>query len=105
MDDTKITKVKNWIMPHNVTEVCKFLGFTGYYCYLIQDYLKKAQPLLYLMHNTTPWHWEREQQTAFETSHNAMCDKPVLRQLDFTKPFYVLTSVAAAKPVTFRKPT
>jgi len=28
MDDTKIAKVKNWITPHNVTEVCKFLGFT-----------------------------------------------------------------------------
>jgi len=78
MDDTKIAKVKNWIMPHNVMEVCKFLGFTGYYCYFIQDYSKKACPLLYLMHNMTPWHWGQDQQMAFETLHNAMCDKPVL---------------------------
>src|SRR6267142_3283670 len=27
MDDTKIVKVKNWITPHNVREVRKFLGF------------------------------------------------------------------------------
>jgi len=60
MDDTKITKVQNWITLHNVTEVCKFLGFTGYYQYFIQDYLKKAHPLLYLMHNTMPWHWEQD---------------------------------------------
>jgi len=37
MDDTKIVKVKNWITPHNVREVHKFLGFTGYYRYFIQD--------------------------------------------------------------------
>jgi len=54
MDDTKITKVKNWITPHNVWEVRKFLGFTGYYRYFIQDYSKKARPLLYLTYNTTP---------------------------------------------------
>jgi len=54
------------IMPNSITEVHKFLGFTGYYCYFIQDYLKKAHPLLYLMHNITPWQWENDQQSAFE---------------------------------------
>jgi len=95
MDDTKIVKVKNWITPHNVREVRKFLGFTGYYRYFIQDYSKKARPLLYLTHNTTPWQWGPDQQTAFKTLRDAMCDKPVLRQPDFTKPFYVLTDASA----------
>jgi len=48
MDNIKIAKLQNWIIPHNVTKVHKFLGFIGYYCYFIQDYLKKAHPLLYL---------------------------------------------------------
>jgi len=78
MDDMKIAKVRNWITLHNITEVHKFLGFTGYYCYFIQDYSKKARPLLYLTHNTTPWHWEQDQQTAFEILRDTMCDKPVL---------------------------
>ena len=78
MDDTKIVKVQNWITLNSVMEVCKFLGFTGYYHYFIQDYLKKACPLLYLTHNTTPWQWENNQQTAFETLQDAMCSKPVL---------------------------
>src|SRR6266850_3157667 len=95
MDNTKIAKVKNWIMPHNVIEVCKFLGFIGYYQYFIQDYSRKAHPLLYLTHNTTPWHWGPDQQKAFETLHDAMCNKPVLRQPDFTKPFYILTDASA----------
>jgi len=94
MDDTKIAKVQNWITPNNITEVCKFLGFTGYYHYFIQDYSKKAHPLLYLMHNTTPWHWEQDQQTVFETLQDTMCDKPVLWKPDFMKPFYILTNAS-----------
>jgi Reverse transcriptase (RNA-dependent DNA polymerase) len=31
MDDTKVEKVRNLRPPTNVTEVRKFLGFTGYY--------------------------------------------------------------------------
>jgi Reverse transcriptase (RNA-dependent DNA polymerase) len=42
MDDTKVEKVRNWRPPTNVTEVCKFLGFTGYYRYFIRDYSKIA---------------------------------------------------------------
>ena len=95
MDDTKIEKVKNWQTPFNVREVQKFLGFTGYYRYFIQDYLCIARPLLDLMQKTTPWHWEEHQQIACKTLQNKMCDKPVLQQPDFTKPFIVLTDTSA----------
>src|SRR5579863_7909159 len=37
MDNKKVEKVKNWQQPTNVTEVQRFLGFTGYYQYFIQD--------------------------------------------------------------------
>jgi hypothetical protein len=79
MDDTKVDKVCNWRTPTNITEVRKFLGFMGYYRYFIKDYLKIAQPLLQLTHLTAPWSWEQEEQTAFQTLHNAMTDKPVLQ--------------------------
>jgi Reverse transcriptase (RNA-dependent DNA polymerase) len=57
MDDTKVDKVRHWRPPTNVTEVRKFLGFTGYYHYFIKDYSKIAHPLLQLTHLTTPWTW------------------------------------------------
>jgi hypothetical protein len=78
MDDTKVDKVHNWQTPMNVTEVCKFLGFTGYYHYFIKDYLKIARLLLQLTHLTTPWSWGQEQQMAFKTLHKNMMNKPVL---------------------------
>jgi hypothetical protein len=78
MDDTKVEKVHNWQTPTNITEICKSLGFMGYYCYFIKDYSKIARPLLQLMHLTTPWSWNQEEQTVFETLRNTMTDKPVL---------------------------
>jgi RNase H-like domain found in reverse transcriptase/Reverse transcriptase (RNA-dependent DNA polymerase) len=95
MDDTKVEKVRNWRILTNVMEVCKFLGFTGYYCYFIKDYLKIARPLLQLTHLQTPWSWNQEEQTASETLQTAMTNKPVLRQSDFTEPFFVLTDASA----------
>jgi RNase H-like domain found in reverse transcriptase/Integrase zinc binding domain len=95
MDDTKVDKVHNWRPPTNVTEVCKFLGFTGYYRYFIKDYSKIAWPLLQLMHLTTPWTWGEGEQAAFETLWKAMVNKPVLWQPDFTKPFFLLTDASA----------
>jgi hypothetical protein len=42
MDNMKVEKVCNWQVSTNVTEVRKFLGFTGYYQYFIKDYSKIA---------------------------------------------------------------
>jgi RNase H-like domain found in reverse transcriptase/Reverse transcriptase (RNA-dependent DNA polymerase)/Zinc knuckle len=95
MDDVKVEKVRKWLPPSNVTEVRKFLGFTGYYRYFIKDYSKITKPLLLLTHNTTPWHWNDEQQQAFEKLRDLMCQQPVLKQPDFTKPFAVFTDASA----------
>jgi RNase H-like domain found in reverse transcriptase len=67
----------------------------GYYHYFIKDYSKIAQPLLQLTHSTTPWSWQTDKQTAFEMLRKAMTDKPVLRQPDFTKPFFLLMDTSA----------
>ena len=89
IDNKKVKKVKNWQQLTNVTEVWRFLGFTGYYQYFIQDYSHIARLLLDLTIKTTPWHWGNDQQKLFEQLWNQMCEKPVLQQPDFTKKFFV----------------
>jgi RNase H-like domain found in reverse transcriptase len=95
MDNEKVHKVQQWLTPTNVTEICKFLGFTSYYRYFIQNYSGIAHPLLELTHKATPWHWTDRQQEVFKTLRNKMCTKPILRQPDFTKKFYVQTDTLA----------
>jgi RNase H-like domain found in reverse transcriptase/Reverse transcriptase (RNA-dependent DNA polymerase) len=95
MDDEKVHKVQQWSTPTNVTEIHKFLGFTGYYRYFIQNYSAIAHPLLELTHKATPWHWTDRQQKVFETLKDKMCTKPILQQPDFSKKFYVQTDASA----------
>ena len=54
-----------------------------------------AQPLLDLTKKTTPWHWKERQQTAFEALRECMCARPILRQPDFKKKFYLATDASA----------
>jgi RNase H-like domain found in reverse transcriptase/Reverse transcriptase (RNA-dependent DNA polymerase) len=95
MDEGKVLKVQQWLIPTNVTEIRKFLGFTGYYRYFIQNYSAIACPLLELTHKATLWHWTDRQQEAFETLRDKMCTKPILQQPDFSKKFYVQTDASA----------
>jgi hypothetical protein len=95
MDPKKIKGIANWKELATVTEVCKFLGFTGYYQYFVPNYSKIAQPLLNLMKKSTPWHWEEQQQQAFNELKNHMCSKPVLKQPDFARKFYLQVDALA----------
>jgi len=95
MEQGKVDKVQAWKPPRNVTEVQRFLGFTGYYQYFIQGYSQIAQPLLDLTKKAMLWYWNNEQQEVFEGLRDKMCEKPVLSQPDFTKTFYLQTDALA----------
>ncbi len=66
MDPKKLKGIADWPTPKNPTEICKFLGFTGYYQYFIQGYSKIARPLLDLTKKAMVWNWGEQQQKAFE---------------------------------------
>ena len=95
MDEHKVKKAQDWPEPKSVTEVRQFLGFTGFYRYFIEGYSNIAQPLLRLTQKATPWHWEKEQQQAFDELKARMATQPVLRQPDFNKTFFVTTDASA----------
>ena len=48
MDPAKVKGVVDWPPPRNVTDICSFLGFTGFYRYFIPNYSLIAQPMIQL---------------------------------------------------------
>jgi len=95
MDPSKIKGVADWPVPRNPTEICQFLGFTGYYWYFIPNYSKITWPLLDLTRKAVNWEWREPQKQAFEELKTWMCAHPVLAQPDFNKQFYLQTDASA----------
>ncbi len=73
MAPKKLKGVADWPKLNTPTEIRKFLGFTGYYCYFIQGYSKIAQPLLDLTKKAVIWNWGEPQQHAFKELKTRMC--------------------------------
>ena len=78
MDPKKLNSITDWPKPRNPTEIQKFLGFTGYYHYIVQGYSKIAHPLLNLTKKAVVWDWGKRQQEAFEELKSCMLSPPRL---------------------------
>ncbi|KAJ9556736.1 hypothetical protein OSB04_011350 [Centaurea solstitialis] len=78
VDPAKIEAVMNWEIPKAPTEIRSFLGLAGYYRRFIQDFSKIAVPLTRLTKKSEPYVWGSEQQMAFDTLRQKLCEAPVL---------------------------
>ena len=54
-----------------------------------------ARPLIDLTRKAVPFHWDPPQTKAFETLKTLMCQRPILRQPDYTLPFFLATDASA----------
>ena len=95
MNPKKLESIKNWAIPNNPMEIQKFLGFTGYYRYLVPNYSQITRPLLHLRKKTTPWEWTKAQQLTFDLLKALMCKAPVLIQPNFQKKFFLQVDASA----------
>ena len=82
-------------MPQTVKDVRAFLGFTGFYRYFVPNYSTIARPLIELTKKAVPFHWDTPQRKAFETLKTLMCRRPILRQPEYKKPFFLATDASA----------
>ncbi|GKC27747.1 putative reverse transcriptase domain-containing protein, partial [Tanacetum coccineum] len=89
VDPSKIEAVKNWKAPTTPSEVRSFLGLAGYYRCFIMNFSKIAKPLTSLTQKNQKYEWGKEQEVAFQTLKNNLCDAPVLSLPDRVEDFVV----------------
>ncbi|GJX52770.1 putative reverse transcriptase domain-containing protein [Tanacetum coccineum] len=78
VDHSKIEAVKNWEAPRTPSEVHSFLCLAGYYRRFIKNFSKIAKSLTILTHKSKTFDWGEEQERAFQTLKNKLCNAPVL---------------------------
>ena len=94
MESAKVQAVLDWPTPSNVVELRSFLGLANYYRRFIKGYSSMACPLTDLLKKDCSWSWTAECESAFAALKDAISKEPVLRLLDFGKPFEVHTDAS-----------
>ncbi|GJV21177.1 putative reverse transcriptase domain-containing protein [Tanacetum coccineum] len=89
VDPSKIEAVKNWKPPKTPTEIRSFLGLAGYYRRFIANFSKIAKPLTLLTQKNQKFEWGDEQENAFQTLKDMLCDAPILALPEGTDDFVV----------------
>jgi hypothetical protein len=113
-DVTKLKVVAKWPNPSNLLDLMKFLGLTGYFRSLIQDYSRIAAPLTDLQHNLdllkpeqhkgkqkycqflrncnlTPY-WTTKHTKVFVRLKRILLEEPILRAPKFDGTPFILTT-------------
>ncbi|GJZ32783.1 putative reverse transcriptase domain-containing protein [Tanacetum coccineum] len=89
VDHSKIEAVKNWKAPRTPFEVHSFLGLAGYYRRFIENFSKIAKSLTILTQKCKTFDWGEEQENAFQTLKDKLCNVPVLALPDGPEDFVV----------------
>ncbi|GKA19612.1 putative reverse transcriptase domain-containing protein [Tanacetum coccineum] len=89
VDPSKIEAIKNWEALRTPSEVCLFLGLAGYYRRFIENFSKIAKSLTILTQKSKTFDWGEEQEMAFQTFKDKLCNAPVLALPDGPKDFVV----------------
>ncbi|KAI3679919.1 hypothetical protein L2E82_50899 [Cichorium intybus] len=76
--ERQVEAVMRWEVPRTPSKIRSFLGLAGYYRRFIQDFSKVAAPLTRLTKKNAAFRWGEEQQQAFETLRQKLCEAPVL---------------------------
>ena len=89
VDPAKVEAVMQWETPKSPSDIRSFLGLAGYYRRFIRDFSKIVVPLTRLTRKGVDFRWGPEQQRAFETLRQRLCEAPVLTLPEGVEDFVV----------------
>nr|GEX07294.1 hypothetical protein [Tanacetum cinerariifolium] len=89
---SKFLKCEFWLReeaPRTPSKVRSYLGLAGYYCRFIKNFSKIAKPLTVLTQKSKTCDWGEEQENAFQTLKDKLCNALVLALPDGLEYFVV----------------
>ncbi len=89
LTDSKVDTIKKYPVPKSVKQVKRFLGLTGFYRKLVDNYAIKASPLNELTRKNVVFKWTAECQKSFEKLRNSLISQPILAMPNPNLPFIV----------------
>lgn len=93
-DDSKISAVRDFPTPKDVTGVRSFLGLVGFYGRFIKDFSTVAAPLSDLTKRGIPFHWNDKEQEAFDSLKKSLISAPILLPPNPRQPFVLETDAS-----------
>jgi len=90
----KIQAIKLFPLPKTPKEIKSFLGFIGYYRKFIKDFAKITITLTKRLKGKQQIIKDEEYTKTFEYCKTLLCNDPLLRYPDFTKPFILTTDAS-----------
>ena len=94
MDPIKITGVRDWLTPKNVTEVQSFVGFVNFYYRFILEFSHVASPLHRLTKKAEPWQWAEPKEAAFQALKSLVMSALILVLPDHNACFRLKTNAS-----------
>ena len=91
--EAKVQKIHDWPECQNLTQVHGFLGVCGVLCIFIHDFASITRPLVHLTKKGVPFDWGEPQQNAMQCLKDAICQSPVLHQLDYKSSGEVILAI------------
>ena len=105
MDPTKLKALEQWEPPKLVKVVRSFIGLCNFYQKFIPNFSALAWPLHDLTKKGVTFQWGKEQYDTFIKLKEVFLSAPVIKMLDTTKPFFIMTdaSLTALRGVLMQK--
>ena len=91
MDPKKIEVIIEWKPQRNVTKVCSFLGWVGYYIRFFKGFSMTTIAMTRLLQKNLRFEWCEKCQASFEKLKEFLTEAPVLTQLAYGKEYIIFS--------------
>lgn len=93
--EQNIQKIQNFPIPKNVKQVQMFLGTINYFRHLIFNFSELVEPIVNLTSKKSVFVWDERCQNAFMKIQDILLHNPTLKNIDFSKEFYLVTDASS----------